>query len=82
MLSGLRRSQVTAVYYPGLPSAPRYQLVQELFRGGGAGGMLSFEVRGGVPAADLVLKVSRVITIDGGHLWTTSVCQCMVCCRQ
>ncbi|WIA36723.1 hypothetical protein OEZ86_007995 [Tetradesmus obliquus] len=48
--------QVAAVFYPGLRSAPRYQLVRELFINGGAGGMLAFEPVGGIEAAETVLK--------------------------
>lgn len=47
------------MHYPGLPSHPRYALVQELFSGRGSGGMLAFEVADG-PAADAVLRVSVV----------------------
>lgn len=57
--------QVASVYYPGLPSAPRYELVRELFTKGGAGGMLGFEVKGGVPVADAVLQVRQP------KLWTS-----------
>lgn len=45
------------MFYPGLRSAPRYQLVRELFINGGAGGMLAFEPVGGMEAAETVLKV-------------------------
>lgn len=48
--------QVERVFYPGLPSHPRHGLIQELFRGGAAGGMLAFEVAGGVAMADAVLQ--------------------------
>eukprot|EP00878_Enallax_costatus_P046127 GHUV01055735.1.p2 GENE.GHUV01055735.1~~GHUV01055735.1.p2 ORF type:complete len:132 (+),score=37.26 GHUV01055735.1:1044-1439(+) len=48
--------QVSAAYYPGLRSSPRYALVQELFTGGAAGGMLSFEVAGGVQGAERLMK--------------------------
>ncbi|HYK91779.1 MAG TPA: aminotransferase class I/II-fold pyridoxal phosphate-dependent enzyme [Acidobacteriota bacterium] len=41
---------VTRVNYPGLESHPRHQRARELF--GGFSGMLSFEVRGGVEAAE------------------------------
>jgi cystathionine beta-lyase/cystathionine gamma-synthase len=53
---------VAAVFYPGLPCAPRYELVQELFINGGAGGMLAFEPCGGMEAAEMVLKVSFTAT--------------------
>lgn len=50
-------AQVACVHYPGLPDAPRAALVAELFTGGGAGGMLAFELRGGAQTADAVLQV-------------------------
>ncbi|KAF8073052.1 CHR5 [Scenedesmus sp. PABB004] len=50
--------QVEVVHYPGLPSHPRAALVAELFRG--AGGMLAFEVKGGVAVADAVLARLRL----------------------
>lgn len=45
------------MFYPTLPDAPRAALVSELFRGGG--GVLAFEVQGGVDAAEIALKVWR-----------------------
>jgi cystathionine beta-lyase/cystathionine gamma-synthase len=48
------------VFYPGLPSHPRYELVRELFIKGGAGGMLAFEPCGGMEAAETLVKVGRV----------------------
>jgi cystathionine beta-lyase/cystathionine gamma-synthase len=53
------RLQVKCVHYPGLASHPRHDLVQELFSGKGAGGMVAFEVKDGA-AADAVLKVRRL----------------------
>ena len=44
---------VERVYYAGLPSHPGHALARELFEG--FGGVLSFELRGGVPAADRVM---------------------------
>jgi methionine-gamma-lyase len=44
---------VTAVHYPGLASHPRHELAAAQMRG--FGGLLSFEVAGGAPAADRVL---------------------------
>src|SRR6185295_19267428 len=41
---------VKRVYYPGLASHPQYDLARRQMTGG-FGGMLSFEVKGGVEAA-------------------------------
>eukprot|EP00775_Hariotina_reticulata_P013055 gene13055-13182_t len=64
-----KHPQVSRVFYPGLPDAPRSALVQELFTKGGAGGMLSFEVEGGVDIAEAVtrkLKLALVAPSLGG----------------
>jgi cystathionine gamma-synthase len=37
--------RVEQVFYPGLPSHPDYALVQQLFGGAGAGGVLSIKIR-------------------------------------
>jgi cystathionine beta-lyase/cystathionine gamma-synthase len=42
------------VRYPGLESHPRHERARRLFEG--FGGMLAFELRGGVAAADRVLE--------------------------
>jgi cystathionine beta-lyase/cystathionine gamma-synthase len=44
---------VAKVNYPGLPSHPRHALARQML--GGFGGMISFEVAGGVEAADRFL---------------------------
>jgi cystathionine beta-lyase/cystathionine gamma-synthase len=46
------------VNYPGLESHPRYQRARELFDG--FGGMLSFEVKGGVDAAERFLQATTL----------------------
>ena len=48
--------QVARVYYPGLPTCRDHARAQELF-GGLGGGVLAFEVKGGVPAANALLSV-------------------------
>lgn len=45
---------IAKVNYPGLESHPQYQRARELFEG--CSGMLSFEIKGGVPAAESFLK--------------------------
>ena len=47
--------QITKVIYPGLPSHPAHGRSQELFKQG-FGGMLAFEVRGGVAEAKAFLN--------------------------
>jgi len=45
---------VARVNYPGLESHPRHQRARELFNG--FGGVLSFELKGGVPAAERFMR--------------------------
>ena len=49
---------VARVHYPGLESHPRHARAQQWFAG--AGGLLSFELRGGVPAADHFLRSAQI----------------------
>jgi cystathionine gamma-lyase len=50
--------QVERVTYPGLPSHPQHALAARQMRG--SGGMLTFVLRGGLPAARAFLKAVRV----------------------
>ena len=50
--------QVERVLYPGLPSHPQHALARRQMRT--PGGMLSFTIRGGLPAATAFLKAVRV----------------------
>jgi cystathionine gamma-lyase len=50
--------QVEQVIYPGLPSHPQHALAMRQMRT--PGGMLSFTIRGGLPAATAFLKAVRV----------------------
>jgi len=50
--------QVARVYYPGLPSHRGHALASKQMSG--PGGMLSFELRGGLPAATAFLKALRI----------------------
>jgi cystathionine gamma-lyase len=50
--------QVERVLYPGLPSHPQHDLAQKQMSG--FGGMVSFVVRGGLPAARALLRSVRV----------------------
>jgi cystathionine beta-lyase/cystathionine gamma-synthase len=53
---------VKGVYYPGLASHPQHELAKRQMLGG-FGGMLSFEVRGGVVAAREVARRTRLFTL-------------------
>ena len=48
--------QVSRVVYPALPDHPYFPRVQKLL-GGQAGGVVSFELTGGAPAAELMFQV-------------------------
>jgi cystathionine beta-lyase/cystathionine gamma-synthase len=52
---------VAKVNYPGLESHPGHKRARELFDG--FGGMLSFEVKGGVPAAERFMKNTTIPVI-------------------
>lgn len=54
--------RVKGVYYPGLESHPQHALARQQMVGG-FGGMLSFEVRGGVDAAREVARRTRLFTL-------------------
>jgi cystathionine beta-lyase/cystathionine gamma-synthase len=57
-----QHAQVRRVYYPGLPSHPQHELARRQMVGG-FGGMLSFEVKGGVDAAREVARRTRLFTL-------------------
>jgi len=66
--SGLKIAQflenhpaVAKVYYPGLPTHPRYQRACEFFEG--CGGMVSFEVKGGLEAAQSFLEQTTLAIV-------------------
>jgi len=52
---------VAAVHYPGLPTHPDHAHARELLRG--FGGMLSFRLRGGLPAVDRLCAALRLPTL-------------------
>ena len=52
------RAQVKKVYYPGLASHPGHALASRQMKG--PGGMIAFEIDGGLPAATAFLKAVRV----------------------
>jgi cystathionine beta-lyase/cystathionine gamma-synthase len=57
-----QHERVKAVYYPGLDSHPQHDLARRQMVGG-FGGMLSFEVKGGVEAAREVARRTRLFTL-------------------
>jgi cystathionine beta-lyase/cystathionine gamma-synthase len=57
-----KHPHVKRVYYPGLPSHPQHELARRQMTGG-FGGMLSFEVMGGVQAAREVARRTRLFTL-------------------
>jgi methionine-gamma-lyase len=54
--------KVRRVNYPGLPSHPQYELARRQMPDG-CGGMMSFEVEGGMEGASTVMESSRMIPI-------------------
>jgi cystathionine gamma-lyase len=50
--------QVERVLYPGLPSHPQHELARRQMSG--FGGMISFVIRGGLPAASAFLRAVRI----------------------
>jgi cystathionine beta-lyase/cystathionine gamma-synthase len=57
-----QQPSVKRVYYPGLASHPQHELAKRQMVGG-FGGMLSFEVQGGVEAAREVARRTRLFTL-------------------
>jgi len=55
------RSEVAVVHYPGLPNHPQRDLVERQMRLPGA--IVSFEMRGGEPAARAVAEATRLFTL-------------------
>jgi len=53
--------QVLKVVYPGLPSHPHHTLAKRQMSG--FGGMVSFELDGGVPAANAFASTTRIFTL-------------------
>ena len=53
--------RVERVYYPGLPSHPQHALAKRQMSG--FGGMISFEVHGGLPAARRLAERTHVFTL-------------------
>ncbi|MPS48812.1 O-succinylhomoserine sulfhydrylase [Methylobacillus sp.] len=56
-----QQPRVERVYYPGLPSHPQYALAQKQQKSGGA--IVSFDVKGGQPAAWHLIDATRMLSI-------------------
>ena len=53
--------RVERVFYPGLPTHPQHELAKRQMSG--FGGMIAFEVHGGLPAARRVVERTRLFTL-------------------
>ena len=53
--------KVERVHYPGLPSHPQHDLARRQMHG--FGGMLSFDIKGGLDAARRLLKATKIFTL-------------------
>ena len=58
-----RKDKVSRVFYPGLDSHPQHRLASRIFSRGMYGGMLSFDLRGGLGAASRFVKSLEKITL-------------------
>ena len=58
-----RSEKVSKVYYPGLESHALYQAAKRQFSQGVFGGMLSFDLKGGVENASKFVKALKTITL-------------------
>ena len=67
------RPEVKSVSYPGLPSNPYYATAQKYLPKGGCG-VVSFELKGGRPAAEAFMKALKLIAIE------THVADARSCC--
>ena len=58
-----RSDKISTVYYPGLASHPQNALARKIFDDGLFGGMLSFDLRGGLDAAEKFVSSLKTITL-------------------
>ena len=56
-----QHKHVGKVYYPGLPSHPGHELAKRQQRG--FGGMISFEIKGGLPEANTVIRSTKIFAL-------------------
>jgi cystathionine beta-lyase/cystathionine gamma-synthase len=58
-----RSDKISKVYYPGLRSHPQYDLAKRIFEDGIFGGMLSFDLVGGLAGASRFVKSLKTVTL-------------------
>jgi cystathionine gamma-synthase len=51
-----QQEKIAKVYYPGLPSHPSHKLARRMFLNGNFGGMISFDLKGGLSSASNFVK--------------------------
>lgn len=68
-----KHPKIEKVNYCGLPSDPYYKLAQKYLPNGSCG-VISFEVKGGKPAAELLMKTLKMTAIE------THVADARTCC--
>ena len=68
-----KQPQVSFVSYPGLPSNPYYETAKKYMPNGGCG-VVSFELKGGRPAAEAFMKQLKLAAIE------THVADARTCC--
>lgn len=57
-----KKDLIDKVYYPGLPSHPQYQIAQQQMKG--TGGIVSFEVRGGLVGGQKFINALQLVLIS------------------
>ncbi len=70
-----RKDRISRLYYPGLPSHPNHRVAKTIFSPGMYGGMLSFDLKGGLSAADTFVRSLSQATLTpslGGVRTTVS----------
>ena len=67
------RPEVETVHYCGLPSDPYYELAQKYLPNGSCG-VVSFELKGGRPAAETFMRSLKLAAIE------THVADAVTCC--
>jgi cystathionine gamma-synthase/methionine-gamma-lyase len=60
--------KVSRVYFPGLPSHPQHAVAERLFRPGGFGGMVSFDLAAGTAAAAIAFMQRLRLVLPGTTL--------------
>ncbi len=58
-----RQDKISKVYYPGIASHAQHELARTLFTQGQFGGMLSFDLRGGLESASKFVKDLKSVTL-------------------